>query len=156
MKKILLLICSVIITISIQAQNEWMEGPGKYVTANTKIIYDPTSPCNEGEEAFRNFIPKFRRDAQFRKSRVKFASDDESARSCFEYFDNWHLLKAQQRSTKQAAWYSTWYGITTDQVCLEYSEWPTDLDAEWGGSGMYARFQRINGKWYLTGFIIAG
>lgn len=157
MRKIMLLICAVIICISAaSAQNDWMDGPGKYVSANTKIIDTRTSPCNQGDEAFVDFIAKFRTSAQFRKTRVRFSSGDEYAKQCFQYFDNWHILKAQQKKETDQEWYTTWYGITANQVCLEFSEWPTDPESEWGGSNLYARFQRIGGKWYLTGFMLAG
>lgn len=157
MKKLMMLICAAIIGITAaSAQNEWMEGPGKYVAANTRTVDNRTSACNQGGEAFVDFIAKFRTSAQFRKSRVRFASSDEYAKQCFQYFDNWQILKAQQKKETDEEWYSTWYGITASQVCLEFSEWPTDPESEWGGSSLYARFQRIAGKWYMTGFMVAG
>lgn len=135
----------------------WMENtPDKYQPSTTKIIVTRTSPCNQGDEAFMDFIPKFRTDKTFRNNRVKISSDDEAGKMSVEYFDNWKLLKAGKGTTQEERYYGTWFNINANQVCFVYSTTPTDPNAPWGGSSCSFRFQRIGGKWYLTGIMLAG
>lgn len=135
----------------------WMENaPEKYLPATTTVIVTRTSPCNQGDEAFMDFIPKFRKDKAFRNSRLKFAADDEMGPQMAQMFDNWSLVKAGKGVSDGCKYYATWYNVSADEVCFKYEDWPADPNADWGGSGIYARFRRIDGKWYLIGLQIAG
>lgn len=88
------------VTSGAYAQNadmSWCENaPDKYLPTTTKEIINRTSPCNQGGEAFMDFIPKFRSNAQFRKSRSMFS--DDMSKMTFEYFDNYSLLKPTKRT----------------------------------------------------------
>lgn len=137
----------------------WVENaPDKYQPSTTKIIITRTSPCNQGEEAFMDFIPKFRTDKAFRDKRIKLSSDDEIGNSMVGAYDNWYLIKAGKGVNKREGYkyYATWFNISANQVCFSYADSPTDPNAEWGGSNACFRFQRIGGKWYLTGIMLAG
>lgn len=142
--------------------NNWMDNaPEKYLPNTTKTIVSRESPCNQGEEAFMDFIPKFRTDKTFRDSRLKFSgemADIEAA--MFQGLADWNngngyaLLKAIQKNTRCDKSYGTWFNVSADEVCFRYED--VLPCSEWGGSSMFARFQRIGGKWYCTGIIMAG
>lgn len=143
-------------SLSIHAQDwSWMEdAPRKYVGANTARIISSGSECNRNGEAFKDFIPRFRTDKAFRESRIRLDADDEAGASTLKYFDNFKLLKASHRNTRCDKSYGTWYNVSADQVCFHYSD--VLLCSEAGGGSVSARFQRIGGKWYCTGFMAAG
>lgn len=158
MKKAFLFLFMVFCAISINAQDlDFMENaPDGYLPSNTKIITSRTSPCNQGEEAFMDFIPKFRTDKAFRNTRIRIDENDEIAKSSVEWFDNWQIIKAGKGRTATEKYWGTWYNVSKDAVCFAYTNEPTDPNAEWGGSGAYFSFRRIDGKWYLTGIALAG
>lgn len=155
--KILALLLMMALPLMVKAQDfSWMDNaPGKYLPKATQEIVNRESPCNQGEEAFMDFIPKFRTDKAFRNSRAKFAEDDEMGKMSLEMLGDWNngngyaLLKA--KNTKRM--YCTWYNVSANEVCLKMEEFGY---GEWGGSSMFARFQRIDGKWYMTGLMMAG
>lgn len=160
MRKFLLCLAVILGSFGLCAQvNAWMEkAPGKYLPATTRTIITSTSACNQGSEAFMNFIPKFRTDKKFRNSRIRLAADDEMGASSVEFFENWQIIKAGKGVNRREGYryFGTWYSVTADNVCFEYQDYPTDPNAEWGGSSAQFRFQRIDGKWYLTGIMLAG
>lgn len=161
MKKLITLLLMFVGVFAMNAQDDsdwYCNAPEKYQPANTTIIVTRTSPCNQGEEAFMDFIPKFRTDKAFRNQRIRMAADDEMGKMIAKGFDNWSCVKAGKKVNRQEGWKSvgTWYDVSADQVCFRSDEYPTDPNAEWGGSTAMFRFQRINGKWYLTGIQVAG
>lgn len=146
--------------LRISAQdNAWMENaPEKYLPSTTQTIVSASSPCNQGEEAFKNFIPKFRSNKTFRNSRTRF--DDEMGQMMFDTLADWNsgngyaLLKAVNKNTRCDKSFGTWFNISANEVCFIYQDvLPCD---EWGGSTLLARLQRIEGKWYMTTPIMAG
>lgn len=162
MKKLitLLLMFAGVFAMNAQDDSDWYcNAPEKYQPANTTIIVTRTSPCNQGEEAFMDFIPKFRTDKAFRNQRIKVDPEDYISNSLAEGLDNdtWSKVKAGKKVNKREGWKSmgTWYDITADKVCFVLSIEPINLIDEWGGSGYWFRFQRINGKWYLTAAQVA-
>ncbi|MCM1152877.1 MAG: hypothetical protein NC328_04410 [Muribaculum sp.] len=134
---------------------DWIEkAPGKYLQSATQQIVNRESVCNQGDEAFMDFIPKFRSDTSFRKSRTKFNTEEfEFMPMWFESLREWNngngyaLFKAKK--TKNL--FCTWHSVSANEVCFEMQE-----ETEWSGSSMHARFQRIDGKWYITDFFAAG
>lgn len=142
--------------MSIGAQDfSWMENsPQKYLPATTAEITSRASACNQGEEAFMDFIPKFRKNAAFRNKRVQFSEDDSMGKMGFECFDNFAIFKAIKKNTKCDKSYGTWFNISADEVCFVYNDVLPCYDC--GGGTIAARFQRIGGKWYMTGFMAAG
>ncbi|MDE6553172.1 MAG: hypothetical protein K2K98_09490 [Muribaculaceae bacterium] len=131
----------------------WMENaPGKYLPAMTKIIISADSPCNIDGEAFKDFIPRFRKDKAFRDSRLKLSSEMEN--TSMEWFDNFAILKASSKNTRCDKSFGTWFNVSADEVCFQYND--VILCNGDGGGSVNARFQRIDGKWYLTGLMIAG
>lgn len=162
-KKFIFSIVAFFAAMTALAQDDmsWMEkSPEKYQPQTTQIIISATSPCNVNGEAFKDFIPKFRDDNAFRESRLKFAPDDEIGKMSFKFLADWNdgkgyqLLKAFQKKLRCNKSFGTWYNVSADEVCFRYmDDLPCD---EWGGSSFNARFQRIDGKWYLTGFMCAG
>ncbi len=153
---IIIALIIVLIPLTSFAQDfSWIENaPDRYIASNTKIIISRESPCNQGEEAFMDFIPKWRTNKAFRNSRVRF--NDDMSKSSFEFLDNFNLFKASPMKRK-GGWisYTTWFGISKDQVCVKFSESCDDETCD-GGSDIMARFQRIGGKWYLTDLFLAG
>lgn len=149
-----------VVAVMAMAQSNNMEWcsdvPEGYLPAMTKKIISRETPCNQGEEAFMDFIPKFRKDEVFRKSRIAIPKEDEIGSSSAEYFGGWEIIKAKKGKTTGVQFFGTWYDVKPDNVCFHYEECPTDPNAEWGGSSAFFRFQRIDGKWYLTGIMLAG
>ena len=142
--------------LGINAQDwSWMEkAPGKYVGANTAKIISSESACNQNGEAFKDFIPRFRTDKAFRNSRIRLAADDQIGAMGLQYCD-FKLLKASRRNTRCDKSYGTWYNVSANEVCFQYNDvLPCNDDV--GGGSVSARFQRIDGKWYCTGFMAAG
>lgn len=158
MKKFLLSILVCILALPVYAQDfSWLEdAPGKYLPSMTKVVVNRTSPCNQGEEAFMDFIPRFRKDKAFRNSRINLTGDNEMAKSLVDCFDNWSIMKAGKGIMQDSRYYATWYNVSADEVLFQYGDEPVDPYAEWGGSNLMARFQRIDGKWYLTDMVAAG
>ncbi|MCH5318773.1 MAG: hypothetical protein J1E38_03580 [Paramuribaculum sp.] len=149
------------LSVSAQTDLSWMENaPDKYLPKNTQIVISPESPCNQNGEAFKDFIPKFRTDKAFRDSRVKFDADDEMGKMSFkmlaDYNDGkgYQLLKAVQKKLRCDKSFGTWYNVSENEVCFRYEDVLPCND--WGGGSVTARFQRIDGKWYLTGVMLAG
>lgn len=157
MRKILTLLAILTVWASASALDfSWMDGaPEKYVAANTRLVNSPEAPCNKGAEAFKTFIQRFRTDAKFRKSRLKFEADDEIAPMAIDCCDM-SLIKPANTTEDGVRTIANWYKISANEVRFHFDEYPTDPDSEWGGSNLAARFQRINGKWYCTGFMVAG
>ena len=168
MKKLLISAIVMTFAITVNAQNDypentvdlsWMDGaPEKYLPKNTQMIISSSSSCNQNGEAFKDFIPKFRSNKAFRDSRVKFPPDDEMGKMTFDGLAGWiagyQIFKAVQKNLRCDKSFGTWYNVSENEVCFKYEDvLPCD---EWGGSGMYARFQRFDGKWYLTGIMAAG
>lgn len=160
MKKILVSLVMAVFALTALAQDSnWLEkAPQKYLPEMTQTIITRTSPCNQGDEAFMDFIPKFRTDKAFRNSRIKIDEDNAISKYSAEMFENWKIIKGGKGVDRREGlkYYGTWYNVSADEVCFQYSDEPTDPNAEWGGSGLMARFQRIGGKWCLTGLMIAG
>lgn len=161
MKKLFVFLFVAFCALGLSAQDySWIEkAPGKYNSATTQVIITRTSPCNQGQEAFMDFIPRFRTDKAFRKSRGMFTPDDEMAQTIFDNFDNWSIIKAGKGVNKKEGYryYGTWFSVSENMVCFQREELPASPDQDlWGGSGSYFRFQRVNGKWYLTGIVMAG
>lgn len=159
MKKLILCIALIAFALSgAMAQGrdlKWLEmAPGKYVAANTQTIVSADSPCNNDGEAFKDFIPRFRSDEAFRNSRLHFEGD-EMYQMSVEYFDNFSILTAVQKTQRCDKSFGTWYNVSANEVCFEYQD-VLPCDQEFGGGSVNARFNRIDGKWYCTGFTIAG
>lgn len=158
MKNLVLTLFLTLFAFNLYADDfSWCEGsPDKYQPSTTKIIVTRTSPCNQGDEAFMDFIPKFRTNKAFRNSRIRIAAEDEISKMSADCFENWHIIKAGKGVSDGARYYGTWFNISADQVCFAYGDSPVDPNAPWGGSGAYFRFQRIDGQWYLTSVMLAG
>lgn len=161
MKKTLLSIALSLCVITSYADMTWLENaPDRYIPANTQIIISSDSPCNKDGEAFKDFIPKFRTDASFRNSRLRFEEDDEMGKMMFGFLADsgvgYKVFKAVNKKEGCTRITGTWYDITSDQVCFRWDEDGSRCKGDWGGSSIMARFQRIDGKWYCTGFMMAG
>lgn len=138
----------------------WMDAGS---SPEVKNINSGDLACNQTEESFSSFIQKFKSDASFRKSRIRFAKDDDIAKGCFDSLDYWNdgngfeLFQTLHQENDGWATSGFWYNVTADQVCFGFTEEYVGEEEDWdGGSGFYARFQRIAGKWYITGFMCAG
>lgn len=159
-KKIFIIAACLLTTICASA-SDWLESvPGRYMAKNTQIIVSRESSCNQGEEAFMDFIPKFRTDKTFRDSRVRFEGENDeimnlSFRMMSEDPSSFKILKASQKNTRCDKSYGTWYNVSADEVCFYYTD-VLPCNDEFGGSSVMARFQRFDGKWYCTGLMIAG
>lgn len=160
MKKIITLLLMAAVAIIATAQSNGMEVfanvPDGYQPAMNKKIISRKTPCNQGPEAFMDFIPKFRKNATFRKSRIAIPAEDEIGNSSAAFFGAWEIIKAEKGIENGAQFFGTWYDVRPDSVCFHFEEWNIDPETDWGGSSGFFRFQRIDGKWYLTGIMVAG
>lgn len=154
MKKSVLLTIALIASfgiISAQSDTSWIESaPGRYLPQMTRAVTGADSPCNTGGEAFRDFIPAFRKDKAFRNSRIRI---DEESEFILQYID-FSVLKAVKKNTRCDKSYGTWYNVSANEVCFRFTD---DMPcSEAGGGTFLARFQRIDGKWYLTDIMTIG
>lgn len=148
--------------LSAYAQEEsdldWIaNAPDKYLPKMTQIIISSASPCNQGGEAFKDFIPRFRKDKAFRKSRIKYNENTfigMSQEMLAEIDHSFAQLKATNVKKRCYKEFGTWYNVSADEVCFR-SEYEYLCDEYNGVSSMFIRFQRIDGKWYFTGYYIA-
>lgn len=161
MKKTILSLAFLLMTLMSYAEMDytWMEIDTPVVTN----IDSTDLACNQGEESFASFISKFRTDASFRNSRVRFDKDDDISVGCFETLGSWNqgngydLLRTFHEIHDGWESNGSWYGVSDNQVCFTFFEEYIGEDEDWGGgSGLYARFQRLGDKWYLTCFMCAG
>ena len=145
-----MLIIAVITALGCYAQ-EWVDNaPGKYLKSSATQISVATTPCNQGEEPFKDFIAKFRTDSQFRTSRISLAEISEGQQ--LSDITDWSVLKAYTGNTDGMAEYGVWYNISANEVCFENAFY----DPEYGGGGeaTYFRFSRQDGIWRLTGLAV--
>lgn len=155
-----MLLMMVALPLSILAQDfSWIENsPEKYQPAMTQKVVSAASTCNKGDEAFKDFIPRFRTDKQFRAARLRF--EDDMHAHMFNLLADWNngkgyaLIKAFRWNTRCDKSFGTWYNVAADEVCFAYIGVLLCGDA--GGSSFHLRFQRINGKWYCTAMMMAG
>lgn len=168
MKKLfLILVCCLISTYAYpqdkQSQDDdstfwdWQgKAPNQYLPAMTKLITSANSPCNTGGEAFKDFIPRFRKDKAFRESRVRMSEEFEilMLNSIEEWQTGYDILKANVKNTKCDKSFGTWYDVSANEVCFHFCNVLLCSDVD--GSALWVRFQRIDDKWYCTGISIAG
>lgn len=159
MKKFLLFLMVILATGVCNAQDDYDTAmynlvemaPNKYVAANTNIVVNPASPCNQGEEPFMDFIKKFRNDKSFRNSRIQLIYINEwSQLQLSEQSDvDWQAIKASKPVRSEGlVSYGTWYNVKADEVCFANVDSCPENVAE--GLAYYYQFQRIEGKWYLV------
>lgn len=137
--------------------------PDQYLPAMNKQIISRNSSVNQGEEAFMDFIAKFRTNKTFRDSRIKYFGTDENMKEAFysfvdysnEYGMNWYSFKTMRKNTRCDKSWASWNIVSPDEIGYRSKAvLPCDEDGD-GSTGMY-RFQRIDGKWYLTDICIVG
>lgn len=155
MNKLVLLFALLTVSIGISYADtdySWTENaPERYLPKMTQLIISADSPCNTGGEAFKDFIPRFRKDKAFRDSRIRI--DDEMGKMMVQY-TNFSLFKAQKKATKCDKSYGTWYNVSANEVFFRYEDVLPCSEA--GGGCVMARFNRIDGKWYCTAIMAAG
>lgn len=142
----------------------WIENAPEmeYLAAQCKLVTSPTSACNKGTEPFRAFIKKFKSSHTFRMSRLKKTSqsipaDIDLLKSSLEALDFMCTDNDFDFPVgKKPGFIGTWYGVTANQVCYRAESFPVSDEEEWGGSTTMCCFQRIGGKWYVTGIALAG
>lgn len=161
MKKVIITtILTVILTaFSCLAQDDFYQAitkltdqaPNRYVAANTNIVVNPASACNQGEEPFADFIKRFRNDKTFRTSRIRLAFNNEEQQQCLsqQTEEDWKSIKASRtRRSQGMVYYNTWYNVKADEVCFISAQSCPENVAE--GLAYYYQFRRINNKWYLV------
>lgn len=159
MKKILLFLMIILATGVCNAGNDYDDAmynllesfQYKYIAANTKIVANPSSPCNQGEEPFMNFIKKFRNDKSFRNSRIKLIYNDQAELQILSQHSaaQWLNIKASRPVRRNGNInYGTWFNVKADEVCFASVESSPDNAAE--GLAWFYQFRRINGKWFLV------
>lgn len=145
----------VLVTTIGASAKHWVElSPLNYIAKNTKIVNARKSPCNKGKEAFIDFIKKFRTNDSFRHSRLRFENEEETELFIENIEPYMFLVKAFKNNTKCDKSFGTWFNVHADEVCFRYED--EDVCNEDGGLSISIRFQRFNGKWFCTGFFIAG
>lgn len=151
--KSIILTLAMVLCFALQglAQQSWyVKSPNKYLTEQSRIVSSDASACNKGAEPFKVFIKKFRADAKFRVARTKLSEIWER-----EMVKNTSPEKANPgKRTRCETYFTTYYGIQANEVCL-YSTYENQCE-EYGGGATWWRFQRIGGKWYVTGVQAAG
>lgn len=134
-----------------------------YDAKECRKVTNPKSACNQGAEPFYKFIKKFKTSTPFRKSRYKdmalwFIDNDDlvvqSLNNTIGTTRKWVKDKSDSRGGYYSSYYAYWYGVTKNTVCFSL----TVDDGHEGGGGFnfICLFERINGKWYLTGINAVG
>ena len=134
-----------------------------YDTKECRKVTNPKSACNQGAEPFYKFIKKFKTNTPFRKSRYKdmalsvVDNDDlvvQSLNNTIGTTRKWVKDKSDSRGGYYSYHSAFWYGVTKNTV---YFRLGVDCDHEEGGGFDFTcLFERINGKWYLTGINAVG
>lgn len=153
MRNLVLTLFMTLFAFGLNAEDSlWFYNSGNgYDPSATKIIITRTSPCNQGGEAFMDFIPKFRKKKTFRDKRIVAVTEDGISIISSYWFSDWHIIKAGKKIISGVEYYGSWFNISADQVCFIYSMTPVNpIEGDWGGSSIFFRFERIEGKWYLT------
>lgn len=147
-----------IVFFSFAQSQSWIDSaPAKYLPKASKEIKSPDSACNQGYESFKDFLHNFIKSKDFRISRSKFENPEQGETDLEileEWNDGFYIFKAFQNKKRCDKSYGTWYNVSENEVCFKYEDVLPCEDA--GGSMMIARFQRINGKWFITNLFLAG
>lgn len=125
MKNIKLFLTLLVMTLSFTAvaQSSFYDANACAKVTNKK------SACNQGTEPFYKFIAKFQSSASFREQRTYEYVDGEVPNGGFKAY------KGRESAT--------WHDVSKNMVCYTWSDGECD--------GTYT-FERVNGKWYLTGY----
>ncbi|MDE6271913.1 MAG: hypothetical protein K2M31_02780 [Muribaculaceae bacterium] len=129
--------------------------PSRMLSSECAKVKSPTSLCNQGAESFSSFLRKFKSDKKFCISRI--SKDEQPGMGDPEYnIETISEFKfpVYRRESRCNRGYATWYNVQKDKVYYFLGD---DLICgEDGGSAYYFLFQRIDGKWYLTNYLMAG
>lgn len=110
------------------------------VEATNKRMLSASTPCNQGPEAFKDFIAKFSTDRDFMESRIKLSAEQRQQYA--------NLLEPSEFTAKKPfdkdgeEWYQSWGELQFAKAYLECG-W-VDSYVEY-----IFEFIRENGKWYL-------
>lgn len=111
------------------------------VNESVELFNDPATPCNQGPEAFKDFIAKASTDQEFLNSRIKLTAAQKSEYAQLLVPEN---FTAQLPFMKDNQIYVQMWGE------LQYNT--AYLDCGWADS-YYTHtfeFKRQGGKWYLV------
>ncbi len=115
------------------------------VEATVKKMQAASTPCNQGPEAFKDFIAKFSTDRDFMNSRLKLS---DAQRTKYAY-----LLEPSNFTAK------TPFAKDGDEYCQQWGELQFGkayLECGWVDSYVthIFEFTRSAGKWYLSTIVI--
>lgn len=133
-----LLVTCLLGTLNVNAQT------ASEVEASVKRMMSASTPCNQGPEAFKNFIAKFSTDKSFMESRLKLSPEQREKYA--------KILEPEEFTAKNPfskdgeEWYQAWGEL---QFAKAY------LMCGWVDSYVEYVFEffRINGKWYLANIV---
>ncbi|MBQ4345113.1 MAG: hypothetical protein IJC40_04340 [Muribaculaceae bacterium] len=139
MKKFLLIIAFIAVGFVMQAQTV------AEIEETVARFNNPSTPCNQGGEAFNDFIAKFSTDQEFLNSRLKLTEAQKS-----EYAE---LLVPENFTAKlpfakdDDMFYQAWGELQFNSAYL---------DCGWVDSYCTHTFEfkRIGGKWYLAKVVV--
>lgn len=148
MKRILFLLVTLFLTLAASAQ-KWMDSvPETYQTKDCQEVASASSACNQGEEPFSAFLRKFNMSPRYRESRIKFTDntleflrEDNMFATMLSHLKDYGVLPL--RAVKSKSRLATWHNVSENMVCYY-------------GPGVLLCFERIDGKWYVTGVNLAG
>ncbi len=162
-----LLLIAMVSSLTASAVDIFMDQrPDKYLAAQTSIVNNPDSPCNQGDEPFTEFMKQWNADASFRLSRLKVTwaspfADDWSDDEIYDLLksnlgmlgDYGALPMKPKRNTNRAnaSTFNTFYIVGADRVGYYASFDNGDF-----GHSATVGFIRKDGLWYCVYIQIAG
>lgn len=137
MKRIKLLLTLLVMTFSFTAvaQSSFYDANACAKVTNKK------SACNQGTEPFYKFIAKFQTNSSFQSQRIGEYVDADMVPNSFKVYRT-KTVYVSGTKCKECA---TWSDVSKNSVTYMIGFYSGTQATE------YYTFERINGKWYLTG-----
>lgn len=133
-----------------------------------EMVNDPQAPCNAGAEPLSEFLARFCSDRDFRMSRLHpdmFGSTNIDVAEWIKEvmsegkFDFAPVSKRENDVVTLA----TWYGVEADQALYMENVYydgeevdDPENDPNYVDGADFLTFERRDGKWYLTQWIVVG
>lgn len=115
------------------------------IEASTKKMMAPSTPCNQGPEAFKDFIAKFSTDREFMESRNGLSAELREKYASVLSPEEFTAKTPFEKDGDE--WYQEWGELQFGRVYLMCG-W-VDSYVEY-----IFEFTRKDGKWYLTNVVI--
>lgn len=136
------------------------------------MVNDPQAPCNAGVEPFSEFLARFCNDKDFRMSRLHpdmFAGygGEDAVSDVVEWiketmeqgqFDFTPIAKRENKVVTLATWYGVGadHAFYVDTVYYDCDSDDPEIDENDVDGACFWTFERRDGKWYVTDWLVAG